>query len=207
MRIFNTVICGVGGTGVIGFGVLLKKLGMPHGYTVVGSETRGSSQRGGAVTSSVRYFIDGAGNAPSSNKGYFPPSIPVGKADILIATESSEVLRQVIYLNAGTKVLINKFCVVPKPDRSSMKQVGGKNYPDDDKIFEDINKITKFVRFVDASETSLMLFGTPAMTNYILLGAALQTTDLPIENDILMNFLPGQREKEAVLKGKELSNR
>jgi|WetSurMetagenome_2_1015567.scaffolds.fasta_scaffold117308_1 Pyruvate/2-oxoacid:ferredoxin oxidoreductase gamma subunit len=207
MRIFNTVICGVGGTGVIGFGMLLKKLGMPHGYTVLGSETRGSSQRGGAVTSSVRYIINGDGNTAALYKGYYPPSIPVGKADIMIATESSEVLRQVIYLNEGTKVLINRFCVVPKPDRSSIKHVGGGNYPDNDKIFEDITKITRFVRFVDASETSLKLFGTPAMTNYILLGAALQTTDLPIENDLLMNFLPGRREKEAVLKGKELANR
>jgi hypothetical protein len=55
-------------------------------------------------------------------------------------------------------------------------------------------------------QTGLILFGTHAMANYILHGTALQTTDLPIENGLLMNFLQGHREKEAVLKGIEFAD-
>ena len=207
MRIFNTVICGVGGTGVIGFGMLLKKLGMPHGYTVVGSETRGSSQRGGAITSSVRYIMNDSDNPASMYKSYFPPNIPVGKADVLIATEASEVLRQIIYLNEDTKVLINNYCVVPKPDRKSIKKERGISYPDSGKILNDISKVTKYVRIVDASETSLKVFGNYLMTNYLLLGAAIKATDLPLDHDLLMDFLGDPRKKDALLMGRDLYNK
>jgi indolepyruvate ferredoxin oxidoreductase beta subunit len=205
MKVFNTVICGVGGSGVIGLGKLLKNIGLPHGYTVVGSETRGSAQRGGAVTSSIRYIMNNNDHSGKNYNTYLPPNIPVGQADVIIATESSEVLRQAIYLNRNTKVLINRFYSIPKPDRKSLKNGGEIGYPDSSEIFENISKLAHFVRFVEASETSLEMFGHYVMTNYILLGVAIKTTGLPIEHDILMDFISNQQAKDAVLKGYELA--
>lgn len=204
MHLYSTVICGVGGTGVIGFGMMLKNLGMPHGYTVVGSETRGSSQRGGAITASVRYITGDNDGAVSAYKSYFPPNIPVGKADLLIATEYSEVLRQAIYLNESTKILINNHSVVPVPDRKSIKREGGIGYPDIETVVADISKLAHSVNIVDASKTSFKQFGSYVMTNYILLGAAIQCTDLPIETDLLMEFLSDSQKKDAVLSGLEM---
>jgi len=204
MIIFNTVICGVGGTGVIGFGMLLKNLAMPHNYRVFGSETRGSAQRGGAVTSSIRYLIPEKNDQTGEKYRYFPPNIPIGSADLLIATETSEILRQAIYLNESTRVIINKFRNVPKSGRKMLRQGVGEEYPKSSKIRENIENITNNIVFVDASETSLERFNSYVMTNYILLGAALEHGSLPIDLDILMAFLKSEKERDAVSIGTQL---
>ena len=58
MQHYNILLCGVGGTGIIGFGTLLKRAAeYEKNIMVVGNELRGRAQRGGATVNTVRYTI------------------------------------------------------------------------------------------------------------------------------------------------------
>ena len=75
---------------------------MDEGNAVHSAETIGMAQRGGPVTSHVRIGGDA-----------FSPLIPIGGADILIAFEPSEAVRNLKYLKKDGLVIIN--CVPVKP--------------------------------------------------------------------------------------------
>ncbi|MEO0107980.1 MAG: 2-oxoacid:acceptor oxidoreductase family protein, partial [candidate division WOR-3 bacterium] len=77
----NILVCGVGGQGVLLFSDILSAAALNAGYDVKKSEVHGMAQRGGSVTSHVRF----------ANK-VFSPLIEEGTADILVAFEQLEGL-------------------------------------------------------------------------------------------------------------------
>ncbi len=79
-RITNVVFAGLGGQGVIKASDILADAAVRAGFDVKKAEVHGMSQRGGSVTSDVRF-----GDAVSS------PMIPRGEADFLLVLAPSEV--------------------------------------------------------------------------------------------------------------------
>jgi len=73
-RVTNIVVVGLGGQGVITASDVLAEAAFAAGWDVKKSELHGMSQRGGIVTSDVRF-----GRAVSS------PMVPAGEADYLVA--------------------------------------------------------------------------------------------------------------------------
>ena len=76
----NVVLAGLGGQGVIKASDILADAALRAGLDVKKSEVHGMSQRGGSVTSDVRF-----GTAVLS------PMVPFGEADYLVVLGSSEV--------------------------------------------------------------------------------------------------------------------
>ena len=80
-NIHNIVVAGLGGQGVLKVTDILAEAVFRAGYDVKKSEVHGMSQRGGSVSSEVRY-----GDEVAS------PMVPAGEADVLAVLDSTQVV-------------------------------------------------------------------------------------------------------------------
>ena len=97
----DILLCGVGGQGIVLVSKLLAASAMASGEQVHSAETIGMAQRGGSVTSHVRIGES------------FSPLIPKGSADLLIAFEPAEAVRNLPYLKKGGTVIVSSSAVMP----------------------------------------------------------------------------------------------
>ena len=190
MKQFNIIICGVGGTGVIGMGEMLRKAAMLEGNRVLGAESRGSGQRGGPATASVRFTSSNGNEAYNDRSALWTGSVGVGSADLMIATEIAEALRNAHYLCEDSKVLLNNFKLFPKQTRKEMK-AGTLAYPSNDQVVAMLQELTPHVELVEASELSMKHFGTYRMTNPILVGMSLARGMLPLKKESVGRLMKG----------------
>jgi indolepyruvate ferredoxin oxidoreductase beta subunit len=100
----NVLIVGVGGQGVIMVSKVLARISQLQGFDVKQSEVHGMAKRGGVVFSHVRY-----------GHTVWSPTIPKGKADILVALEWAEGLRWLNHLkkDSGTFIADTQHIVPP----------------------------------------------------------------------------------------------
>jgi indolepyruvate ferredoxin oxidoreductase beta subunit len=154
----SILLVGVGGQGTILASKLLTTGLMEAGYDVKMSEIHGMSQRGGSVSSQVRY-----GDKVES------PVIELGGADILVSFEKMEALRWLKYLKPDGKVVVNDYEI------SSMPILSGKvDYPTG--VIEELSNKVKTVT-VDAAKQAVTL-GNSKVMNVILLGATIKSMGL-----------------------------
>jgi indolepyruvate ferredoxin oxidoreductase beta subunit len=109
MEIFNIVIAGVGGQGVLLASKVLAESALASGMDVKQNEVHGMAQRGGSVISFVRI-----------GKEVFSPVVIPGTADILISFEPLEALRYVHYLKPGGILVYNKVTINPSTVASGL---------------------------------------------------------------------------------------
>ncbi len=88
--VVNVVIAGLGGQGAIKASDILADAAFRAGHDVKKAEIHGMSQRGGSVTSDVRYGPE-----------VLSPMIPRGQADFLLVLAQSEVEVNRFNLRAG----------------------------------------------------------------------------------------------------------
>jgi len=79
-KITNIVLGGLGGQGVLTASDILADAVFRAGFDVKKSELHGMSQRGGSVSSDVRYGVH-----------VFSPMVPAGEADYLLVLEPTQV--------------------------------------------------------------------------------------------------------------------
>jgi len=79
-NVVNIVVAGLGGQGVLKASDIIAELAFAAGLDVKKSEIHGMSQRGGSVSSDVRY-----------GPRVFSPMVPDGQADFLIVLDSTQV--------------------------------------------------------------------------------------------------------------------
>jgi indolepyruvate ferredoxin oxidoreductase beta subunit len=111
MTTVNVVFAGLGGQGVIKASDILADAALRAGRDVKKAEVHGMSQRGGSVTSDVRF---GATDADA----VLSPMVPVGEADFLVVLEPSEV--------AVTQALLRSDGVLLGPDLVPEGKLGNK---------------------------------------------------------------------------------
>jgi indolepyruvate ferredoxin oxidoreductase beta subunit len=102
MQIFNIVIAGVGGQGVLLASKVLAESALASGMDVKQDEVHGMAQRGGSVISFVRI----------GDQVHSPVVMP-GTADLLISFEPLEALRYSHYLKPGGRLVYNKVSINP----------------------------------------------------------------------------------------------
>lgn len=158
-NIKNILLVGVGGQGTILASKILSEGLVESGYDVKMSEIHGMSQRGGNVSTQVRY-----------GKKVYSPIIGEGEADIIVAFEKMEALRWIEYLKPGGKMAIND-AEIP----SSVIQMGKAKYPEG--IIEDLGEKAELFVF-KASDIASELGNIKAM-NIVLLGAMVEAMELP----------------------------
>ncbi|MDR1107507.1 MAG: indolepyruvate oxidoreductase subunit beta [Spirochaetaceae bacterium] len=154
----NILLVGVGGQGTILASRLLTIGLMEAGYDVKMSEIHGMSQRGGSVSSQVRY-----------GEKVDAPVIEPGTADILVSFEELEALRWLSYLNPRGQIIVNRYRINP-PAVSA----GNALYPEG--ICEELAEKAA-TTVVDAGEEARKL-GNVRVMNSILLGATIKRMEL-----------------------------
>ena len=163
----DILICGVGGQGTVLASKIIAAAAMEEGSPVHSAETIGMAQRGGSVTSHVRI----GGEA-------YSPMIPFGGADMLLAFEPGEAVRNLRYLKKGGIAVVNTSAV--KPVTESLKETG---YDGSEMIAYLKEKCSCI--FVNAEEVCRP-FGSTKFFNIIMLGVAAGSGHLGLEKDTLL---------------------
>ena len=101
----TVLLCGVGGQGTVLAADLLARAALASGYDVKVSEIHGMSQRGGAVTTAVRF-----GKEPVSTM-----VADYGCADCVVSFEMTEALRNLPYVREGGYLLVADESIKPLP--------------------------------------------------------------------------------------------
>ncbi|MHA1309619.1 MAG: 2-oxoacid:acceptor oxidoreductase family protein [Candidatus Helarchaeota archaeon] len=185
MKKLNVQVVGVGGQGAILLGQILKLATLEHkNIDVVGTETRGASQREGCVDATIRYAITEEGEEYDPRRGVHGVLIPTGEADILIAMEPLEAFRNLNYVSEKTNIILNTYKILPGTVISE-----GLEYPEIDDMVEFMKQLTDKIFLINANELSKEVFGDFLRVNVILLGAALATEVLPFNYEEIENIL------------------
>lgn len=92
----NILLVGVGGQGTILASNVLASGLIEAGYDVKMSEVHGMAQRGGSVTTQIRF-----------GEKVYSPIIGKGDADVLVAFELMEALRYIDNLKPGGTIIVN----------------------------------------------------------------------------------------------------
>jgi indolepyruvate ferredoxin oxidoreductase beta subunit len=171
----DIVLAGVGGQGILTIAAIIGQVAVDQGWNVKQSEVHGMAQRGGSVLAHLRL----AQNAVKSDL------ITEGSAELLVAMEPLEALRQKSFLSKDGFLLSN---TVP------VKNI--KNYPDLDKVLVELQKHPKQL-LLDAEEVAKNA-GSVRCSNIVLLGAIAEY--LPFEKEIFAKAI----EKLFASKGEKI---
>ena len=93
-KVTNIVIAGLGGQGVLTCSDIVADVAFHAGLDVKKSELHGMSQRGGSVSSDVRF-----------GSQVFSPMVPSGEADFLLAIAADQVPVNAAALKLGATVI------------------------------------------------------------------------------------------------------
>lgn len=147
-EVFNVLMVGVGGQGIVLASDLLAEAAARSGYDVKKSEIHGMSRRGGPVFSHVRW-----------GDRVYAPVIPEGEADVILALEPMELLRWTPWAAPTASA-----CYLAAP----ILPVGVPAYPDN--LDAEIARL--FGRVVRVEPPSIRRAVPQKMRNTALLGAA-----------------------------------
>ena len=144
----NILICGVGGQGQLTLAKLLGEASLRCGKNVVIAETRGLSQRGGSVAVYVKV----------GDEVYAPL---FEKADIMLALELIEAVRNIGLIAKNTLAIVNSDIIKPN--------IPGVKVPSKEKLIEALRKATSNLFLVNATYEALRI-GSPRSLNMVILG-------------------------------------
>ena len=151
-------IVGVGGQGTILLAKLLTMALVDAGYDVKMSEIHGMSQRGGTVSSEIRF-----------GEKVYSPVIEKGAADLLVSLEQMEAARNINYLKKDGILIVNDYQI------HSMVTLNGKvRYPQN--IIEELSKQVTTYK-VEGTKKAIEL-GFDKVMNVIMLGAVVKALQL-----------------------------
>lgn len=155
----SIMLVGVGGQGTILASKLLTIGLMEAGYDVKMSEIHGMSQRGGSVSSQVRYSEDNV----------YSPVIEIGGADMIVSFEKMEALRYLKYLKPEGKVVVNNYRL------NSVSTLVGKFEYKEEEIDVELKRLN--AKIIDAAKEAEEL-GNAKVMNVILLGSLVKSMGL-----------------------------
>jgi indolepyruvate ferredoxin oxidoreductase beta subunit len=158
----SVLIAGVGGQGILRASDIFSRVIMAAGLDVKKSEVHGMAQRGGCVTSHVRYGAK-----------VYSPLAKKGDVDILVSFEKMDTLRYLDYLRDNASIIINTEELYPPA-----VNLGEAIYPAD--VIVTIKDLPYQVKVVDATALALHA-GNIRAVNTVLLGALSGCLALSVE--------------------------
>ncbi len=161
-KVINILVCGIGGQGVMTAAEVLSQAAISQGLDVKKTEVAGMAQRGGVVTSHVRF-----GNKVLS------PAIPEGEADIIVGFEPAESLRWIQWMRDTGVAMVNRQAQEPP-----VVSLGLFDYPDDP-VATMVNAGMNVHAF-DAGKIAREL-GNFRLVNTVMLGAISDYLPFPAE--------------------------
>jgi indolepyruvate ferredoxin oxidoreductase beta subunit len=157
----SLLLVGVGGQGTILVSKILSQGLVKEGYDVKMSEIHGMSQRGGSVTTQIRF-----------GEKVYSPSIGMGEADVLVAFEKLEAARYIKHLKKDGILVVNNEEMYPLPVLSGLAK-----YPDG--IIESLKDSVDNIKIIEARKIAEEL-GEIRAQNIVMLGSLVKA--LGIEN-------------------------
>ncbi len=154
----SILLVGVGGQGTILASKILTQGLLSNGYDVKMSEIHGMSQRGGSVSTQVRY-----------GQKVYSPLITEGEADFLVSFEEMETYRWLGFVKPAGKVILNDYRLPSAPILA-----GQADYPEG--LKEEIAQKAD-TAIVKAAGIALEIGVSKAM-NMVLLGALITAAGL-----------------------------
>ncbi len=177
MSVFNIIIAGVGGQGVLLTSKIIAEAALAQGFDVKQSEVHGMAQRGGSVVSFVRF-----------GEKVYAPMVSEGECDLLIGFEPVETARYLHYLKDTGTVIYNTYRM-----SSITVSIGAEKYPEN--IDEIIKNNAKNV--LPFSGTSLAVeAGDKRALNIVMMGAAMRF--LPFEQNSVLEIIKKSVNKKVV---------
>ncbi len=155
----NILLSGVGGQGIILASKILATGLINAGYDVKMSEVHGMAQRGGSVTTQVRF-----------GEKVYSPIIGKGQADVLVSFETMETGRWLDYVKPEGTVVINDFEIGSAPIL-----MGTVEYPEG--VIEYIQSHAKDTIVMKAADLAVEL-GNVRTMNVIIVGALIKALGL-----------------------------
>lgn len=206
--IFNILITGVGGQGAILLGQLLREYGLlsPLIKNVVGTETRGVSQREGSVSATARYLIDS--RIYSLDQNYevdelISPLIPMNDAHIVLGLEPLETIRSLKYISEQTVVILNTHQNFPRNILIGSEQE--KKYPSVAYILDLLDQFARRVVAMNFNKLSQTQFRNSIYANSIILGAAAnEFKSVFLKNEMIQVIQNNLKNSEINVKAFEL---
>ncbi len=193
MNDLNLLLAGVGGQGTLLASNILAEVGLRAGYDVKKSEVHGMAQRGGSVSSHVRW-----------GQRVLSPLVGVGGVDILVAFEQLEALRYIEMLCPHGLVLLNDHVIVPVTVTS-----GHERYPSHAEIVETLRQVTSQVSIIPGVAIAEQL-GNPRVNNVVMLGAlsAWTNVDVGLWEQVIRDRVPARHQHlntEAFIQGRQFA--
>ncbi len=111
-EVFNIVITGIGGQGLITLLDVISRVAFNRGLDVKTSELHGLSQRGGSVSVYIRF-----------GKKVYSPMVPKAQANLILALEFQEALNGLEFASKDTVFIINNYQTPTLAESASFKQV------------------------------------------------------------------------------------
>jgi indolepyruvate ferredoxin oxidoreductase, beta subunit len=169
----SILLAGVGGQGILRASDILSMALMASGLDVKKSEVHGMAQRGGCVTSHVRY-----------GEKVYSPIAKKGSVDILLSFEKLETLRYLNYMRPGARIIINEEELYPPS-----VNLGDASYPKD--VVETTKKYFKNVQSLNAATLALRA-GNIRTANTVMIGVVSRYMDVTgkIWGEILSDAFP-----------------
>jgi indolepyruvate ferredoxin oxidoreductase beta subunit len=191
-RVQNILMVGVGGQGVILASEIISEVMMRAGHDVKKSEVHGMAQRGGSVSSHVRF-----------GPKVYSPLIKKGDADVLFSFELLESVRYLDFLRSDALLIVNKQKVLPPS-----VTLGADTYPE--QLPELLRERFSRVEIVDALDIAIQA-GNARALNVAFLGALSRhfAVDENLWKDVISSMLPARLVDvniKAFLLGREKKN-
>lgn len=162
-KVTNITLVGVGGQGILLTSEILARAAALSGLSVKKSEIHGMSQRGGSVSSQVRF-----------GKAVFSPIIPDGETDVLVSFEKLEAIRCFPMLRPDGQAVVDLRDIIPLTVSSGF-QVGIENR---DEIIAKL--YGSRVKLVDSTKIAQEV-GNARSANMVIAGALSKLMPFEIE--------------------------
>jgi len=159
MTTTGILLVGVGGQGAILTSKILSAGLISLGYDLKMSEIHGMSQRGGSVTTQIKF-----------GDHVYAPNIGLCEADYLASFEQVEALRFLPYLKPGGTVITDDYRILSMPVAAGLAQ-----YPEG--VVEELKRLAPKAIVVPAGQLALEL-GQIRVQNIILLGTLIKVMGL-----------------------------
>ena len=158
----NILVVGIGGQGVMTAADILGTTALSLGYDVKKTEVAGMAQRGGVVTSHVRF-----------GPKVYSPAIKPGTADLMLAFEPAEALRWAPHLKQDGVLMVNTYAQEPP-----VVSIGLFDYPE--APLEKVRAMGIETHDYNAGQSAIEL-GDRRLINSIMLGAISDYLPFPAE--------------------------
>lgn len=190
--IYNILITGVGGQGVVLLGNILRTYGMrtPFIKNVVGTETRGVSQREGSVSATARYLIDSRIYSLDQNydvEDLISPIIPMNDAHLVFGLEPLETIRNLRYISEATVVILNTHRLYPKNVIISSEKE--KKYPSNAEIIDILDQFARRTISMDFNALSKIKLNNSIYANIIILGVGAKEFREILNKELMIQVL------------------